>query len=220
MRSITTNQMKQIDKKAQGVYGIPGIILMENAGINIAYQAIEMLKNKPKKICIFCGKGNNGGDGFVAGRHLFNEDFKIKVFLVGEYREVRKEARVNLNILLKMGIEIYELSNFFNRIFIKKNLAHTSLIIDAIFGTGLKGKMPYATSEIIDMINLSKRPVLSVDIPSGLDADTGEILGGCIKATKTITFGLPKKGFFKGKGPLYTGRVIISKIGIPQVLLK
>lgn len=212
--------MREIDRKVKAIYGISSLILMENAGIELARCAIEMIKNKWSKICVFCGKGNNGGDGFVCARHLFNRGFKARVFLIGEYKEVKKEARVNLDILLKMGLEIYELHSYFNIPFIKERLADTSLIIDAIFGIGLKGKIPEAVSNVIEEINLSKKPVLSADIPSGLDVDTGRVLGNCVRATRTLTFGLAKRGFFKNEGPFYTGSIFVSNISIPKDLLR
>ncbi|MFH0839226.1 MAG: NAD(P)H-hydrate epimerase [Candidatus Omnitrophota bacterium] len=220
MKRITAERMKEIDRKAQELYAIPGIILMENAGIQAAHQAVMMLENKPKKVCIFCGKGNNGGDGFVVARHLFNRNFKIKVLLIGRVNEIKRDAKINLDILLKMGVEVYELTGTFSRVFVKDALTHTSLIVDAIFGIGLKGTMPDNISEIINMINISKKPVLSIDIPSGLDSNTGRILGGCVKAARTITFGLPKKGFFRNKGPLHTGKISVVDISLPLVLLK
>ncbi len=257
MKSVTAGQMKEIDIKAQRFYGIPPIILMENAGIEVACQARNMLKDKYKRVCVFCGRGNNGGDGFVAARHLHNEGFKIRVFLIGEHKGAKEDARVNLNILLKMGLEVYEISYPLNRLFIRsrrKNhaisnldgvaalsmtqlkprtkvrginegfinneLRRASLIIDAIFGIGLKGEIRRDVSELISMINLSKKPILSIDIPSGLNADTGEIMGECINATKTVTLGLPKKGFFKNKGPSKVGSLSISNISIPRNLLR
>jgi NAD(P)H-hydrate epimerase len=255
MKSVTAGQMKEIDIKAQRFYGIPPIILMENAGIQVACQARNMLKNKYKRVCIFCGRGNNGGDGFVAARHLYNEGFKTRVFLIGEYKGVKEDARVNLDILLKMGLEVYGISHPFSRLFIcsrRKNhaisgpdgvaalsmtqlkprtkvrriiegfinneLRRASLIIDAIFGIGLNGEVPSDIAELIRIINASKKPILSIDIPSGLNADTGEIMGECVNATKTVTLGLPKKGFFKNKGPSKVGSLSVSNISIPRNL--
>ncbi len=219
MKAITAASMKEIDRKAQEIYGIQSIILMENAGIAVANLAKKVLRKKPKIIAVFCGKGNNGGDGYVAARHLFNNGFDVKVFVISNYSSIKGDSKINLEIILKMGIEVYELSDSLNKIYVKKILDNSFLIIDAIFGIGFKGTVPDHIADIIDIMNSSKKPILAVDVPSGLEADTGKKTNICVNATKTLTFTLPKKGFYKNDGPYFTGNISVSDIGIPKALL-
>lgn len=213
----TAKEMQIIDKKAQEVYGIPSIVLMENAGISSAEVALKMLGRGRKALCI-CGKGNNAGDGFVCARHLINKGVNVAIFLLASPKHLKFDARINFNILKKLTKNIY----FINKSskLLKSKLKTASLIIDAIFGIGLTGqiKKPYAS--IINLINSYNKKILALDVPSGLNATRGEILGTCIKATETITFALAKSGMIKNNGPSYCGKVHVADISIPKALLK
>ena len=220
MNYVTSQQMKAIDKRTQEEFGIPAIILMENAGRAAAEVALDMLsEKKDKRVVCVCGKGNNGGDGFVCARHLINSEIDVDIFLVGDISELRREAKINCNIVQKMGKSIETLQHKENLASLKDKLERAQLIVDAIFGTGLSGevKEPYRT--IIQLINSYEKPVLSVDVPSGLDATEGKVLSVCIKATKTVTFALPKTGFIKNDGPSHVGELIVADISIPKTLL-
>jgi len=208
MKAITAKQAKEIDRVAREKFGIPTLVLMENAGRAVAEHAIGMCKKHRPKVAIFCGKGNNGGDGFVAARHLLIKASKVSVYLIGSRREVRGEAKTNLDIFLKMGQKVLRPSKK-----LPSEVAKFDIVIDAIFGVGLKGKIKGPAARIIDIINNTARKILAVDIPSGLDATTGEASGACIKANETVTFVAPKKGFFKKDGPALSGKIKTVDIG-------
>lgn len=219
MKSVTPREMKKIDRTAQKKFGIPAIILMENAGRAAYRTARDMLKGKNRRlVCVACGKGNNGGDGFVCARHLINNDIDTAIFLIGGPEDLKGEARVNYNILKNMNKKIYLLNNKNLNLF-KNKLKKAGLIIDAIFGTGLSGEIKNPYKRIIELINLSKKPVLSIDIPSGLNGASGKPLPVAIKATKTITFALVKTGLIKNQGLHYRGKLIVADISIPKILL-
>lgn len=213
--------MQQIDKRAQEEFGIPSIVLMENAGGKASLVAIDMLPiaGKAKVVCI-CGKGNNGGDGFVCARHLINKGIDVDIFLLGKPDELKQDPETNFEILKKMGKTVKILKSKEDFAFFINKLKEAQLIIDAILGIGLSGEVKQPYKNVIDLINQSRRPILALDVPSGLDATTGKILGSCIKAAKTVTFALPKTGFIKNDGPNYVGEVIVADISIPKTLLK
>ncbi|MGE4356977.1 MAG: NAD(P)H-hydrate epimerase [Candidatus Omnitrophota bacterium] len=206
---ISAKLAKLIDEKVSKNLGISTLVLMENAGRSVAE---EVVKLKKKKIAIFCGKGNNGGDGLVCARHLLCRGIKPDVFLLGKIEEVKNEAKVNLDILLKLWRAIEVNEENFSKIKFKKY----DLIVDAIFGIGLKGKITGFFQNTIDLINSSGAYVVSVDIPSGLDADSGRVLGNCVKANMTITFFAKKSGMVKNKGPEYCGEIIVKDLGFPE----
>ncbi len=213
IRTITVFQSKLFDKRAREIYGIPTLVLMENAGRSVAEEALKILKNRKEKIAIFCGKGNNGGDGFVCARHLLVKGIKPDIFLTGKIFEVKDEAKINLEILLKLKQKIIEV-NEENLNLVGDKISKYDLIIDALLGVGLKGKVRGIFRNLIEMINSSRAYILSIDIPSGLDATTGKILGVCVKAKKTVTFISPKRGMFKDKGPKCCGRIKTVDLGI------
>lgn len=195
---LTVKQARAFDKFAQEKLGIPSIVLMENAGRSAAEVALKML-GKKKKVVVVCGVGNNGGDGFVAARHLINAGVNVQVFVVGKISKLKPDPKTNYNILKKIGIK-----------FTKK--IDGDLIIDALFGIGLRSEIREPYASIIELMNKSGRPILAVDVPSGLDADTGKVLGIAVKAKKTVTFVASKKGFVKARK--YCGKIVVRDIGI------
>jgi NAD(P)H-hydrate epimerase len=219
---LNRDETREIDRKAIEEYEVPGIILMENAGRNVVEEILKMLPDANKaKVAIFCGKGNNGGDGFVIARHLYNKSIDISVHLTTKISNALTggDASTNLKILLNMNIEIKELQEGdINEI--EKELHGCNLIVDAIFGTGLSGEIREPVRSLIAKINESNIPVVSVDIPSGLDCDEGTVLGTAVKATKTVTFVAAKTGFFKEYGKEHTGEKIVSDISVPKELLE
>ena len=216
------DEIREIDRKAIEEYEIPGIILMENAGRNVAEEVLKMLPGTDStRVVIFCGKGNNGGDGFVIARHLYNKGVDVSVYLTTEVSSILcdGDSLTNLKILLNMNFEIKELRE--ERIgAIGKELHGYNVIVDAIFGTGLKGEVREPVRTLISKINEADLPVVSVDIPSGLSCDDGIVLGTAVKATKTVTFVAAKTGFFKECGKEYTGELIVSDISVPRELIE
>ena len=213
-RLITSQKAKEIDLKAKERFGISVLVLMENAGKAVAEEAMEVLKNQKEKIAIFCGKGNNGGDGFVAARHLLTYGIKPEVFLAGKIREVNNEAKINLEILRKLELKVLEVSES-NLNLVKRKISKYEFIIDALLGVGLSGEVRGIFRDLIELINSSRAFILAVDIPSGLDATTGKVLGCCVNADKTVTFVAKKRGMVIGDGPKYCGRVVVRDLGIP-----
>jgi hydroxyethylthiazole kinase-like uncharacterized protein yjeF len=221
MDYITPEKMREIDRRTQEEFDIPATILMENAGRAVFQTAMEMLSEKQeKKVTIVCGRGNNGGDGFVAARHLMNNGIDVSIFLVGDTKELKGEAKANYHraekVAKTMG-KVVEVLNEKNLSSFGRKLGGTSLIIDGLFGTGLAREVGEPEKSIIQLINDSQKPVLAVDVPSGLDAANGNVLGLCIKANKTVTFARPKTGFVGNEK--YTGKMITADISIPTVLL-
>jgi len=193
---------------------MPALLLMENAGRAVAQETLRIIGKRRLRIAIFCGKGNNGGDGFCAARHLLVAGINPDIYLVSKISEVKKESEVNLNILLNLKKKVFEVSPSSLDI-IKKRISKYDLIIDALLGIGLKGNITGVMAQLIGIINNSKADILSVDIPSGLDANSGRILGCCIKAGKTITFVAKKRGMVKDQGLKSRGEVKIADIGVP-----
>jgi len=217
MRYVSAEEMRKLDREAQEKFGMPSIILMENAGRAVYEEARRILHGaKNKKILCVCGKGNNGGDGLVAARHLINNGFKTRIFMLGDHEGLKGDAKINYGILRKMKIKIEPLKkdpairNF------KKQLKNTHLLIDALLGTGISGQVKEPFAGIIELMNGSGKPILAVDTPSGLDATEGKVLGSCIKATRTVTFAFPKTGFIKGEGPKKIGKLIVADISLPE----
>jgi NAD(P)H-hydrate epimerase len=210
-RFLTARQAKDIDSNARKKLGIQTLVLMENAGRQVAQQAIKSYR-VGERLAIFCGKGNNGGDGLVAARHLLTLGIRPDIFLAAKISQVENEARINLEILLKLRQKITEVSEInLSKIKISKY----GLIIDALLGVGLSGKVRGIYFDLIRLINSSKAYILSVDIPSGLDATTGRILGSCIKADETVSFVKGKLGMVLASGPNYCGKITIVDLGVP-----
>jgi NAD(P)H-hydrate epimerase len=186
--------MREIDRKAIEENKISGLTLMENAGLRI-FQSLKNIYTdlRLKKVIIFSGSGNNGGDGFVVARHLYDYGVKVKVFLLAPTDKIKDEAGENLNIIDKMGVELIEVETV-KLEEIQEAIQNSDLIIDAILGTGLQGRVTGLKAKIINLINAAGKEVVAIDVPSGLDADSGKIEGPCIKATHTITLALPKIG--------------------------
>lgn len=217
MIAVTPSQMAGIDNFTITEIGIPGMVLMENAALSVVKEIekdIDCIKGK--KVCLLAGKGNNGGDAFAIARHLYNNGAKVLVFLLAKKNEIKGDAKTNLDILDKMGVNVIEILDISDLNDAKKHLSHSHLIVDGIFGTGIKGNIPQLISQIINFINEKDIPVISVDIPSGINGETGEILGTCIKAYKTVTFGYAKVGLFVHPAAQYTGETVVADIGIPK----
>ena len=209
MRRLSIAAAQAFDRLAQEQLGLPAVVLMENAGRSVAEEALSWLKREGH-VTIFCGTGNNGGDGLVAARHLLNAGIKVAIYLIGDAAKLKTDPLLNHNILINMGQKIVQIKTTAGLKAVKKS----ALIIDAIFGIGLSSPVQGLQAEVINFINRTKLPVLSVDVPSGLDADTGQVLGVAVKATSTITFIAEKSGFSKVSARKICGRITIKDIGI------
>ncbi|MFA5090487.1 MAG: NAD(P)H-hydrate epimerase [Candidatus Omnitrophota bacterium] len=210
---LTVSGARAVDRRASEAWGIPILVLMENAGNALSQEALRALP-AGKPVAVFCGKGNNGGDGFVAARHLISSGIKTDIFLAGTIGDVKNEARVNLDILSRIGHKAVEVGEH-NLCRINKKASGYGFIIDALLGVGISGEVKGIYKELIGIINASKSYILSVDIPSGLDAGSGRVLGSCVKADKTVTFLAKKRGMVIRSGPQYCGRIIVRGLGLP-----
>lgn len=220
---MSCEQVRSFDKWAINTLCITGVVLMENAGRSCAELIKNILASKSvPKVAIICGTGNNGGDGFVIARHLLNWNFGVSVFIIGRRDKIKGDAKINLEILEKMGQKIVYIDldreNFED--YIKNESKDADLIVDAIFGTGLSGRLDDKYRNLINCLNSSNIDILSVDIPSGLDCDTGQILGAAVKAAYTVTFVAFKKGFASQKAKPFIGKVYIASIGVETFFKK
>ncbi len=219
MRVVTAAEMRQIDQDTIEGIGIPGIVLMETAGSAIV-RAIEQHYPTCKRIGILAGKGNNGGDGIVIARQLAHIGYDVYLFLVSPPESFTGEAAVNLQIAKNLKLRIEEILTDATRETKESvslnHIIRCELLVDAIFGTGLRGEVREPIAPLINTINNLPIPILSVDLPSGLDADTGNPLGTCVQADRTVTIGLPKRGLLVHPGAEFAGKLEVVDIGFPE----
>lgn len=220
MKLLNAEEMKNIDNRAMQEHMIPGIILMENAGIRTVELIEDMLENlSNSKVIILVGKGNNGGDGLVIARHLINAGANVDTFLFCSPTKLNNDPLINYNILAGMTDSIYQLYSDEDLDRLMLSFISADLIVDAIYGIGFKGSLGEFEAQVVKMANWSKAPIVSVDIPSGVEADTGRVHGEAIKASHTVTFALPKIGLIMEPGKNYTGNLTVADISIPLSLL-
>ena len=214
---MNRDEVRRVDSWAIGTLGLPGAVLMENAGRSCAELIIQRLAGRAKpKVCIFCGTGNNGGDGFVIARHLANAGTDAKVAICGNRARIKGDALLNLTVIERMKIVIEQMDMVDDRILpqVKRLASGCDMLVDAIFGTGLTGELRNEYAELIAGINAQKLPIVAVDIPSGLDCDTAMPLPVSIEAECTVTFVAVKKGFAVcPEAAKATGRVFVASIG-------
>lgn len=224
MPVMSRAQVRQFDSWAINSLGIPGSVLMENAGRSCAEFIIELVSGKDDpRVCIFCGTGNNGGDGYVIARHLFNSGVRVQVVICGEMAKIADDARLNLEIINGMRLSVEQMEMAVDKLDdqVRRFCEGCDILVDGLFGTGLKGE-PYAEyAKLIECINGTGREVIAIDIPSGLDCDRGVPLGMAIKASATVTFAAVKKGFQAcDESAQYTGQVYLASIGVEPSMQK
>jgi NAD(P)H-hydrate epimerase len=212
---LSRQQVREVDRLAVEAYGVPGVVLMENAGRGCAELLLQLGVHGPVVIC--CGKGNNGGDGFVIARHLDNQQIPVRVLLFGQPEELRGDAASNFQIIAKAGLPIQTIAReTITADWLNEQWQGAEWLVDAIFGTGLSGTVRAPFDVLIESINASGRNILAVDIPSGLDCDTGEPLGLAVQAQHTATFVALKKGFANAAAQQWLGQVHVLTIGAPR----
>jgi len=215
---MSRDEVRAFDAWAINELGIPGVVLMENAGRSCAELIEKELAGVTNpKVCIFCGTGNNGGDGYVIARHLLSSGFEVVAVVCGDRNKIKGDAKKNLDILERLGQPIKQLnlkgSNIPGQV--ETFSANADMLVDSLFGTGLSGQLSDEYKQLIESINAQHYPILAVDIPSGLDCDTGKHLGAAIKANYTVTFVAVKKGFTStNTAAPYTGEIFVASIGI------
>lgn len=221
MKILNSDQSRRADKIAMENIGIPGIVLMENAALALVKEIVSELGSiENKKIVIYAGKGNNGGDALAAARHLYMGGAIINVYIMGKKSGLSPDAMTNYNVLCNLGIQMVELDDgALNPSFLKNMIFYINeaeLILDGIFGTGLIRPIEGIIRDVVKIINESGKRVISADIPSGIEASTGKVLGIGVKAKTTVTFSYPKLGNVLYPGCEYAGRIVIGNIGIPH----
>jgi len=216
MYLVTATEMQEMDRQTIESFGLPGRVLMENAARGATRFFLEQFKGLAnKKVAVVAGRGNNGGDGFVMARYLAQKGIRVSVYLLSQIHKVRGDAAANLKLLSPLNIPVIEIPDQESFSIHKIAMSHHHIWVDAIFGTGLKSDVKGFFKEIIDFINNSNKPVFAVDIPSGLNSDTGQLCGVCIRANATATFAFSKTGHILFPGAIYTGNLEIVDIGIP-----
>ncbi len=217
MRVVTGSEMKLLDKWAVEEYGIPTMLLMENAG-NAVVQSVKKTLSpiSGRYIIILVGKGNNGGDALVAARHLHQLGAEVKLFLLFSPEEFRGAVRTNWRLIEGLELKWHQLQDDHSFYLLKLSLNHCDLVIDGIFGTGFKGNPQGHIGRAIQVVNESSRPVLAIDVPSGLDADTGRVGNPCMKANYTITFAWAKRGLLLYPGKHFVGSLEVADISLPH----
>lgn len=220
MKVATTQEMREIDRKTIEEYGIPGVVLMENAGAAVVRcMEKEMKSLAGKRFSVLCGRGNNGGDGFVVARYLANAGARVKVFLFSGEKETTGDAAVHLDVLLQMGVDILEIAGDRDWDRLKVAMSFSECLVDALLGTGFHGELSPIFAQAVATMNESGKPIFAVDVPSGVQASDGAVFQDAVRATWTVTFGLPKPGLLQYPGAEYAGKIFIDPIGIPAALL-
>lgn len=219
--TLTREAVRELDRRAIQEFGVPSTALMESAGRACALEAARMLADGGGKTLVLVGPGNNGGDGFVIARTLDNLGHPVRVVFVGADEQLDRGSQdflVNAQLWRAQGGELDVVST--PSADLVSQFAEAALIVDALFGTGLTRDLADPWAGVIDAANESAAPILAVDLPSGLDANTGEILGAAIRAAVTVTFVAGKPGLYRGLGPQHAGRVVVAEIGIPRFLIE
>jgi NAD(P)H-hydrate epimerase len=213
--SLTRRQVRELDRRAIEEYGVPGAVLMENAGRGAADLLISLGIHGP--VVIYCGKGNNGGDGLVMARHLELRGVRVHILLFARPADLTGEAAIHYRALARTEIPIQIEANPDD---VGAALTGAEWVVDALFGTGLRGPVRSPLDRVIAAINAGTARVFSVDIPSGLDCDTGNPQGETVRACHTATFVALKRGFLQPAARPWTGDVHVVDIGAPRILLE
>ena len=218
---LNAAQMREADRRTIDDIGIPSLVLMENAGRQ-AVAAMEAVYSDlaERQVAVLCGRGNNGGDGFVIARTLLQRGVSVSVFLIGRVAEVRGDARVNLEILGRLGLTVVEVADSQAWELHFSEVSDCTLIVDAIFGTGLNAPIAGFIESVITDVNASGIPVVAIDLPTGLSADLPEPIGPSIEAGLTVTLAAPKLPLVLPPGELRAGDIVIADIGIPNEVLE
>ena len=228
LKVTTAEEMQQIDRVTIEKYGLSGTVLMERAGLGVVARINEFffesadrpqytVKGNEIKIIVLCGGGNNGGDGFVIARILHNQGRDVEVYVTVKPGSLKGDAKINYEAAKKFGVTIRPAKVFISQR--ASQINKNSIIVDALLGTGLSKEVRAPLSDIITKINRTACPVVSVDMPSGVSSDTGQVMGCAVKAQITVTFGLPKRGHYIYPGAEHAGRLFVEDIGFPRTLL-
>ena len=216
MRVLNSRQMRDADRRTIEDVGIPSIVLMENAGRQVVAAMESTFESLAvMSVAVLCGRGNNGGDGFVVARTLIERDVDVAVYLFAASAEVRGDARINLDVLRNLGVDVVEIADAAAWELHGREVLGADVIVDALVGTGLSAPLAGLYETVIADVNASPRPVVSVDLPSGLSADDHAVNGPAMDASLTVTLGAPKLPLVLPPGEALAGTLVIADIGIP-----
>jgi NAD(P)H-hydrate epimerase len=217
MKVLTTQEMQAVDRRTIEEIGIPGVVLMENAGRGVAEEIVSRYSGGGLQCAlVIAGKGNNGGDGYVIARHLLDHDWDVLTLVLAEHDDISGDAAVNLNALLQCQGKVLYLTTEDDFDAFADEVDDFSVVVDALFGTGLTKQVQGLHADVISWINCQLCPVVAVDIPSGIDGSTGRILGDAVNADVTVSFAFPKIGQVTYPGARHVGELVITDIGIPS----
>lgn len=231
MQPLSRDQVREADRLAIEEIGIPGVVLMENAGRTCAEVVLELiddlrderlLRGRHARVAVLCGGGNNGGDGYVIARHLYNHGVEVALFAAKDPAELNGDAKTNANITTRMGLSPEFITDKEKLHAQRAAMEEADILVDALLGTGFSGEVRGRLVDVISVCNQLHEQgasVVSVDVPSGLDCDSGEPSNATVEADITVTFVAPKKGFTE-QAERYTGRIIVADIGAPPDLVE
>lgn len=220
MRVLTSQQMRDADRRTTEEIGIASLVLMENAGRQVVASMEATFDDLASlHVAVLCGKGNNGGDGFVVARTLLERGIDTSVFLVGVSGDVRGDARVNLGVLRALEIDVVEIADAATWELHGSDVLASDIIVDAIYGTGLSGPVTGLVETIVADLNACSKPVVAIDLPTGLDANNTEVVGPAVAAVLTVTLAAPKVPLVLPPGERLAGSLVIADIGIPQSVI-
>jgi hydroxyethylthiazole kinase-like uncharacterized protein yjeF len=220
MRVLNAAQMRDADRQTIEEIGIPSMVLMENAGRQVV-AALEAAYDdlQDRHVAVLCGPGNNGGDGFVVARTLHQRAVDVSVFVIGTMADIKGDARLNVEILGRLGLTVVEISDEQSWELHFSEISKCDLIVDAILGTGLKSPLRGMMETVAADVNASGLPVTAIDLPTGLSADHAEPIGECIQATMTVTLAAPKLPLVLPSGEAKAGSIVVADIGIPPQVI-
>jgi hydroxyethylthiazole kinase-like uncharacterized protein yjeF len=223
-RPLTRQEIREVDRSAIEEYGIPGVVLMENAGRGVVEHIVKALGGSVagRRVTIACGGGNNGGDGFVIARHLHNTGAEVTILLASDPDALKGEAGVNYLIARRMGLNMAPCWSAEEVPHATTPLLRSDCIVDALLGTGFGGEVRSPMRELIEEMNTASLhgiKVVAVDIPSGLDCDTGQVGGVAVRASLTVTFVAPKVGMLADAAAGHIGHIAVVDIGVPKEIV-
>jgi NAD(P)H-hydrate epimerase len=204
-----------MDRLASERDGVPVGVLMENAGRSVAQAVWDLMRGRSSRVLVLCGQGNNGGDGLVAARHLLNRGVPVDTVLVGRPEKLSLEARTNWDLVQRLSGSVSHIVDVSSLSALADRIRQAEVVVDALLGIGVRGELREPLRSVIAAVNRAGRPVVAVDLPSGLDADTGMPHGEAIRACRTVTLGAVKRGLAVGAGPEVAGEVWVGEVGWP-----
>ncbi|RUL83669.1 NAD(P)H-hydrate epimerase [Tautonia sociabilis] len=217
LRPLSRAEVRGIDARAAGELGLPTLVLMENAGRGAADRLVERAGPEPRRVLVLCGPGNNGGDGGVAARHLDARGWPVRVRWTVAADRLRGDALAQFGILERAGFDQRSVADPAE---LAPDLSWADWVVDGLLGTGLTREVEGPLRGVIEAVNASGRPVLALDLPSGLDCDAGRPLGAAVRAAVTVSFVSRKLGFDAPGASAFTGEVVVEGIGVPSRLLE